>query len=409
MRQRERGTRTRGLIRTGALIGPILSVLALLAFGSLPGSARAGRRDRERPTVSVTAPVAGSTVVGAVTLAAAAADNVAVTRVTWSVDGVQVASDSAAPWQASWSSTGAANGSHTIVARAADAAGNVATSASVAFTVGNATAADPCGVFASAPAAWDHVVWIVFENKSYSQVVGSANAPYIDGLAGRCGLATNFFAEAHPSLPNYIAMTSGSTQGIADDAGPSSHPLAAASIFSQLNGGWRTLAEGMPSNCALADSGYYAVRHNPAAYYTGVRTACATQDVPVASTPDVSARFTFVTPNLCDDMHASTCGTDAGSETKNGDSWLSSFLPKILGSPTYQAGRTAVFITWDEDDSGSGQHVATLVVAPSVPAGVAVATTFNHYSLLRTTEEMLGLGYLGGAQTALSMRAGFHL
>lgn len=268
----------------------------------------------------------------------------------------------------------------------------------------------PCGT-ASAPAAWQHVVWIVFENKTYSQIIGSSNAPYINSVANECGLATNFSAEAHPSLPNYIAMTSGSTQGITDDSGPSSHPLSVPSIFSQLGtGGWTSLEESMPSNCYLSDSGFYAVRHNPAAYYSNIRTDCSAQDVPLGSTPDISARFTFVTPNICHDMHSSSCGSDTTTEVKNGDAWLSGFLPKILQSSQYQAGTTAVFITWDEDDYSDSQHIPTIVISPSTPTGTTSDTGFNHYSMLRTTEELLGLAtYLGNAASATSMRSAFHL
>jgi hypothetical protein len=267
----------------------------------------------------------------------------------------------------------------------------------------------PCGTAANAPARWDHVVWIVFENKSYPQVIGSANAPYINALAERCGSASKFLAEAHPSLPNYIAMTSGSTQRIADDSGPSSRALRVASIFSQLGSDWKALQESMPANCARANSGRYAVRHNPAAYYTNLRTQCPNQDVPLRSDADLSARFTFITPDLCHDMHSSSCASNAAQQVQRGDQWLAGFLPKILGSAQYQAGRTAVFITWDEDDYSSTQHVATLVLAPSVPPGTAPTTTFNHYSLLRTTEEMLGLPRLAKAAAATSMRRDFNL
>jgi hypothetical protein len=157
----------------------------------------------------------------------------------------------------------------------------------------------------------------------------------------------------------------------------------------------------MPSNCFLGNSGDYYVKHNPAAYYTGIATTCLTLDVPLGSTPNVGAEFTFVTPNICNDMHDCSIRT--------GDDWLAGFLPKILGSTAYATGTTAVFITFDEDSGSSGNHIATLVVAPTVPAGTRVSTTFNHYSMLRTTEEMLGIGtYLGGAATATSMRASFH-
>src|SRR5213079_1440463 len=111
----------------------------------------------------------------------------------------------------------------------------------------------------------------------FGEIIGSSAAPYLNKLASQCGLATAYKAISHPSLPNYIAMTSGSTQGITDDSGPSAHPLDVPSIFSQLGSDWRALEESMPSNCSLKNSGQYAVRHNPAAYYTNIRTACQTQ------------------------------------------------------------------------------------------------------------------------------------
>ena len=259
----------------------------------------------------------------------------------------------------------------------------------------------PCGVTTSTP-AWQHVVWIVMENHASGQIMGSSSAPYLNGLAAKCGYAGNFYAETHPSLPNYVAMTSGSPQGIADDNPPSSHPLNVPSIFSQLGTNWRSLEESMPGNCALTSSGQYAVKHNPAAYYTNIRQACSTQDVPLGPTPDVSAKFTFITPNMCSDMH--DCSVSAG------DSWLSTWVPRILDSAEYKSGTTAVFITFDEDDSSASNHIATFVLAPSTPAGTNDSGSYNHYSMLRTTEEMLGLPVtLGGAVGAMSMRAGFHL
>jgi hypothetical protein len=274
------------------------------------------------------------------------------------------------------------------------------------------TVARPCGVAAAAPRSYQHVVWIVLENKSYAQVIGSGSAPYINRLASQCGLAKNFYAEVHPSLPNYIAMTSGGTQGITDDAGPRSHPVDVESIFSQLGKDWRALQESMPANCSLSDSSFYAVHHNPAAYYPSLRAACATQDVPLAAIPDLSARFTFITPNLCHDMHSSSCGADTSAEVRQGDSWLEGFLPKVLASAEYRSGTTAVFVAWDEDDysAHSGQHIPTLVIAPSVPPGTVAEARFDHYAMLRTTEELLGLhSFLGAAATAPSMRGAFHL
>ena len=261
--------------------------------------------------------------------------------------------------------------------------------------------AKPCGVASSAP-TWKHVVWIVMENHADYQVMGSASAPYINHLASQCGYASQYYAITHPSLPNYIAMTSGGTQGVTDDNAPSSHPLNVPSIFSQLGSDWKSLQESMPSNCLKTSSGQYAVKHNPAAYYTNIAAACAAQDVPLGAQPDISAKFTFITPNMCSDMH--DCAVNAG------DTWLSTWVPRILDSPEYKSGNTAVFITFDEDDMTQTNRVATLVISPSTQAGLTNASRFDHYSLLRTTEEMLGLPpILGGAATAASMRSAFNL
>jgi hypothetical protein len=259
-----------------------------------------------------------------------------------------------------------------------------------------------CGRSGAAPARYRHVVWIVMENKSYADVIGSSQAPYIRTLAAACGLATGFRAESHPSLPNYIAMTSGSTQGVTDDAGPSAHQLSAPSIFSQLGGKWRALEEEMPAPCARDNSGRYAVRHNPAVYFTKLGASCHRRDVRLTIPPNLSARFTFVTPNVCHDMHDCSVAT--------GDQWLSGFVPRILRSREYAAGRTALFITWDEDDGNSANLVPTLVVAPHTRPGTRSAKAFSHYSLLRTTEDLLGLRVrLGAAARAPSMRAAFGL
>jgi phosphatidylinositol-3-phosphatase len=234
------------------------------------------------------------------------------------------------------------------------------------------------------------------ENHSYSQIIGSSSAPYINSLAKTYGNATQMFAESHPSLPNYIAMTSGGTQGITDDNGPSAHPLSVPSIFSQLGTGARSLEESMPSNCDKSSSGNYAVRHNPEAYYTNLNGACSTNDVPLGSTPNISAKFTFITPNLCDDGH--------DCSTAHADDWLGSWLGRIVASPSYDAGATAVFVTWDEGLDGSSNRVATVVIAPSVTPGTRDATHLTHYSLLRTAELLLGLPLLGHAKTAHGMR-----
>jgi len=275
------------------------------------------------------------------------------------------------------------------------AAATVATAAPRAATA-------TCGALAAQkpPPRVAHVVWIWMENHSYSSIVGSSSAPYLNALAAQCGLATNYTAVTHPSLPNYIAATSGSPQGIADDGPPSRHPLSVPSIFGQVASA--SYQESMPSNCDLTDADPYAVKHNPEAYYLPVRAACETNDVPLTSfDAGKLPAFAFVTPNLCNDTHDCPVST--------GDRWLKSFVPRLTSSRDYRAGRTVVFITWDEDDRASGNHVATLVLSAYTRPGTRSARAYTHYSLLRTTEELLGAGLLGSAAHAPSMRSAFRL
>ena len=263
-----------------------------------------------------------------------------------------------------------------------------------------ANSATPCGRTTQVP-AWEHVVWVVLENHGPASV--AAGAPYLTSLARTCSSATNMWARTHPSLPNYIALTSGSRQGISDSGLPAAHPLNVTNIFSQLGTDWRTLAQTMPSNCYKNNSAAYVARHNPATYYTNLAGACESRDVPMGSTPDLSAKFTLVVP---DNNHN---GHDTGIAAA--DNWAKGYLPKILDSAQYRAGKTAVFVFFDEAE-GSGDvenQVNMFVLSPSTPKGAAIGTRFTHYSTLRATEEMLGLGLIGGAATAPDMRPEFKL
>lgn len=263
-----------------------------------------------------------------------------------------------------------------------------------------ATANTPaCGVRTATP-HYTHVVWIVLENVGF-QVVGSPEAPFLNGVARACGLATNDHAVAHPSLPNYLALVAGSTLGVRDDHEPSQHLLRAPSLFTQLRGNWRAYAESMPSSCDTVTSGTYAARHNPAVYFTNLRASCARRDVALPARLTLSAAFTFIAPNVCNDMHSCSIAT--------GDAWLARVVPAIEASPEYRAHTLALFITMDESDSSASNQVPTYVIAPSVPRGRRVATPFTHYSLLATTEQLLGVSRLAHARGATTLIAGFHL
>ena len=272
--------------------------------------------------------------------------------------------------------------------------------------------AGPCGTAPSAPSTYTHVIWLWMENHRYADVVGNTSAPYTSQLVHQCGAATNYAIVGSPSLPNYIGATSGSTFGIADDNPPSSHVLTGDNLFRQVRAAGMTeksYQESMTSNCLLSNSGTYAVKHNPAAYYAGGsdRTACQADNVPMGTTASGSflndlnsgtlPNFSFITPNLCNDTHDCSVAT--------GDSWLQSWVPKILASSAYQSGNTALIIMWDEYTP-----MPNVVITPSTPPGTLSGTAFSHYSLLRSTEEMLGITtYLGGAGAATSMRSAFGM
>ena len=263
---------------------------------------------------------------------------------------------------------------------------------------GIASLGTPCGV--GGTPHYDHVVWIVMENVGYS-VVSSASAPFLHQVAAQCGLATNDVAVSHPSLPNYLAMTSGSTDGVTDDAEPSTHRLTVTNIFSQLSGNWRAFNQSMPVSCDRVTGALYATRHNPAVYYRDLGATCQRNDVALAPVITLSAAFTFITPNICDDLHSCPIAT--------GDAWLAKTIPMITNSALYRSGRLVLFITFDENATQSTNRVPLYVVAPTVPRGLRVGLAFTHYSLLRSTESLLGLAPLRHAASARSLLIPFHL
>jgi|HubBroStandDraft_6_1064221.scaffolds.fasta_scaffold12701_4 hypothetical protein len=306
-------------------------------------------------------------------------------------------------------------------AASATAGNQSATVTSVSFPTAS-SATHPCGTQAKA-GTYRHVIWIWMENHSSGTIIGSSQAPYLTTVSRECGLATNYHNITHPSLPNYVAATSGlsysSLNGFLPDCNPGGGcDTSARSIFGQGES-WKSYEESMPSNCDHSNSGSYAVRHNPAVYYTTLH-GCSGDDVPFSHLATDLAHnqlpaFSFVTPNLIDDMHDGTVA--------DGDNWLSHNLPTILSSAEYRNGSTAIFLTWDEGEGGhyaSGEHcatntsdvschIATLVISPSTKAGTRSGALFSHYSLLATAEQLLGLSKLGQAATAATMTRAFNL
>jgi hypothetical protein len=262
----------------------------------------------------------------------------------------------------------------------------------------------PAPAPASVP-AFSHVFVIVMENNEYGNIIGNGAAPYINSLARSYGLATNYYGASHPSLPNYLALTAGSTFGISSDC--TTCYVNATNIADQVEASgrsWKAYMEDMPSPCYMGASyANYAMKHDPFMYYNDIRnnpTRCAAHVVPFTQfSSDIASgnvpNFVWITPNLCNDMHDCSVAT--------GDGWLSRVVPMITGSAAYRNGGV-LFITWDEGSSGAGccgdswgGHVATLVISPRAINGYRSAVPENHYGLLRTIEDAFRLSHLNAA------------
>ena len=228
-----------------------------------------------------------------------------------------------------------------------------------------------------------HVFVIVMENRSYDQALSGS---YTVALAKKYSVATDYHGVSHPSLPNYLALTSGSTWGITDDG---YHRLPPGGLGTQLAAAhikWRAYMEGMTNGCF--NSPYpYALKHNPFSYYGG---SCPNQVVNfshfAADMKTSVPRFVWITPGLCHDGH--DCSTAIA------DRWLSQTVPLILATDAWK-NNGLLLITWDEGED-SANHVLTLAIQPK-PIEHASAHAYNHYSLLATIEDRLGLGRLGQA------------
>jgi hypothetical protein len=240
-------------------------------------------------------------------------------------------------------------------------------------------------------------VWlIVMENRSYSQVIGDGDAPFINALAARYGLATDYHGVARPSQPNYLALTSGSTQGVSDDG---VHDLDATTLLDQLDAAghsWHVFAENVPPGCyqgATARNGpdgdgTYARKHEPAISFLSVSRnpgRCG-QISNLASFAPTAADFNLIIPNLCHDMH--DCSTRAG------DSWLAQFVPPLLATDAFRQGGLMV-LTFDEASSrDESQHTVMVFAGPAVVPGTQASKRADHYGLLRTIQSTFGLDCL---------------
>jgi len=238
----------------------------------------------------------------------------------------------------------------------------------------------------------EHVVVVVMENEGWGAVIGNPAAPYINSLAAAGANFSQAYAVTHPSQPNYIALFSGATQGVADDTCPRDF-LGVPNLGSQMIAAGFSFvgySEDLPSTgytgCSVAN---YRRRHNPWVNFDGVP---GSSNRPFSDFPaDYSAlpTLSFVVPNLCNDMHDCPIAT--------GDAWLSSHID---GYAQWAGSHASLLIVlWDEDDYSGSNRIPVIFAGAAVQPGT-YAETFNHYGTLRTLEDMFGLAPLGNAAAA---------
>jgi phospholipase C len=279
---------------------------------------------------------------------------------------------------------------------------------------------------------FQHVFVIMMENTGFDSLIGNPNAPFINSAAATYGLATKYFGVTHPSQPNYIAATSGSTNGVADD---NDTTIDVSNIVDQLEThgkSWKAYMQSYslcttPLDHACGNQ-LYERKHNPFISYTDVQK----NPVRVAKIVDFSQfstdltnntvpNYSWISPDQCHDMHgraatpADPCDfSQVQKLIATGDAFLQSTINQIMSSKVWQNGNSTIFIAWDESDfTGSGPfgfgdtsgccdsvpgngggHVVTLVISNSVTSPRTSDLAFNHYSLLTTIEGGWSLGCL---------------
>ncbi len=268
---------------------------------------------------------------------------------------------------------------------------------------------------------FSHVFVVMEENHGFSDVIGNSNMPYLNGLATANGLATQYYADAHPSLPNYFELTVGEGTSITGTAGDSySGVVTQDNIVRELTAAgktWKSYAESLPSVAYLGgDSGPYLERHNPFVYFSDVQQSSVQAgnvvpfsqlalDITNGTLPD----YAFIVPDANDDAHDCPAGMSTCTDTQKlaaADQWLSTNISPLLASSVFK--NSLLIIVFDEaedsDTAHGGGHVPAILVTPQVRAGYQSTTLYQHESILRLMMEGLGVtSFPGAAATAPDM------
>lgn len=239
-----------------------------------------------------------------------------------------------------------------------------------------------------------------------------ASMPYLNGLANTYSYANNYTAITHPSQPNYLAITGGSTFGLTSDINPAPQ-YSGQSVFGQaIAAGHNAVqySESMPGNCYQSRSGDFSVSHAPWQSYADERNLCNAYAVPMGSSSSGAMHNDVISgtlptvglavPNNCNNAHNCSLGT--------ADNWLKGWLPQILAGPDYQSGNLAIVILGDEDDGSQGNKVLTVVIHKGDPHRV-VTSSLNHYSLSGALSQVSGSSPLRNAASAPSFLGAFGI
>lgn len=275
------------------------------------------------------------------------------------------------------------------------------------------TPVPPTNTFTQTPTPGGHAiqnVWIILmENHNWSQIKGSSSAPYINGLLPSYAHAEQYYnpPSNHPSEPNYIWLESGTNYGLTTDNDPSSsnsvpsgNPHLAA-LLDTAGISWKSYQDSLPASppCPIVSSGEYACKHNPFVFFqditggeNGNDAFCASHNVPFTQlATDLSGgtapRYSFITPNLCNDMHDSCA--PLRDPIAQGDQWLQANLPTILNSTQYANGGV-VFITWDEAGTGDGP-IGMIVVSKDAKVNYQNSIHYDHSSTVKTLQEIFNV------------------
>jgi acid phosphatase len=251
-----------------------------------------------------------------------------------------------------------------------------------------------------------HVFVVVEENANYSDVIANPSMPYLNGLANQYGLATNYFANAHPSIPDYFELSTGQILTLIDASTPRTFPVSTDNVVRELLSAgktWKSYAEDLPSiGYTGDDTGLYAVRHNPLAYLTDVQNntqqvknlvpfSQLAADLNTANLPE----YSFIVPNLCNDAHNCPLGT--------ADTWLKTNIDPVIKSPQFQKDGLLI-VVFDEantlDLTAGGGHIFAVIVSPLAKRNYKSIAFYQHQSVLRLTLEGLGVTKLPGDAAA---------